>query len=482
MRDVYDVTIIGGGVSGAALAYTLSQYEVKVLWLEKENDLAMGASRANTAIVHGGYDPEPDTLMGKFNTQGAYMCMDLCDDLDVEFRKTGSFIIAFNDAEVEHLKLLYERGLANKVKDMEIMDGDQVRTREPHLSKEVVAGLWIPHSGVINPWEFTIAMGEVGVRNGVELKLKKEVTGLTREGDLWVIDVNDGKETYYANYVVNAAGVHSDEIHNWVAEPAFKITPTRGEYYLLDRAIGPSVNAVIFQCPSARGKGVLVSPTVHWNILVGPNSEVIDEKEDTSVTREALDNVGEQAKRSVPDLNLRASIRNYAGIRSNSDYGDFFIQISAPHFVDIAAIKSPGLTCAPPIALYAKGLLEQEGLALKKKTDWKGGRKVVRFKEIPEEKRADFIRENPLYGRVICRCETITEGEIVAAIHREITPVSLDAVKRRAGTGMGRCQGGFCSPRVLEIIARETGLEPTEVMDDAAGSYILTGMTKGEEA
>lgn len=247
MRDVYDVTIIGGGVSGAALAYTLSQYEVKVLWLEKENDLAMGASRANTAIVHGGYDPEPDTLMGKFNTQGAYMCMDLCADLDVEFRKTGSFIIAFNDAEIEHLKLLYKRGLENKVQDMELMDGDRVREREPHLSKEVVAGLWIPHSGVINPWEFTIAMGEVAVRNGVDLKLKKQVTGLTRGDDLWVVDVNDGKETYYSNYVVNAAGVHSDEIHNRVAEPSFKIIPTRGEYYLLDRAIGPSVNAVIFQ-------------------------------------------------------------------------------------------------------------------------------------------------------------------------------------------------------------------------------------------
>lgn len=477
---MHDLVILGAGVSGAALAYQLSRYDLDILVLEKENDVSLGCSRANTAIVHGGYDPEPDTLMGKFNVEGARMCMELCERLHVEFKKSGSYIVAFSEAEREHLKKLYNRGLANGCPNMEFIPGDELRKREPLLSEEIVEALWIPESGVINPWEFTLAMMQVAVREGVTLRLNEEVTGIERD-DSGVYTVITNKGRHQAKYIVNATGVHSAEIHNMVAEPAFEITPTRGEYFLLDRAAGELVKGVVFQCPTEKGKGVLVSPTVHDNILVGPNAEVIKDSEDTSVCRKNLDEIADLARRSVPNLDVRMNIRNYAGIRPNSSYGDFFVKISAPHFLDLAAIKSPGLTCAPRTALYAIELLQGDGLQLKEKAKWDGTRKVTRFKEIPLSERQAFIQEHPLYGRIICRCETITEGEIVDAIHMPIPPVSIDGVKRRCGTGMGRCQGGFCGPRVLDILCRETGLKPEEVTQDKAGSYILIGNTKEED-
>lgn len=477
---MHDVLIIGAGITGASLAYRLSRYQADVLVLEKENDVSLGCSRANTAIVHGGYDPAPDTLMGKFNVEGAYMCMELCDKLDVEFKKCGSFVVAFSEPERKTLEKLYQRGLENGCKGLEILSGVELRHREPQLSEEIVAALWIPDSGVINPWEFALAMMQVAVREGVALRLGEEVTDIRpREGEGYTVVTPKG--TYEARYVVNATGVHSAEVHNMVAEPAFEITPTRGEYYLLDRELGDLVKSVIFQCPTEKGKGVLVSPTVHGNILVGPNAEVIQDLEDTSVTRKNLDTIFDLAKRSVPSLDVRMNIRNYAGIRPNSPYGDFFVKISAPHFLDLSAIKSPGLTCAPRTAQYAIELLEGDGLGLHEKDAWNGTRKVTRFKEIPREERESFIEKHPLYGRVICRCETITEGEIVDAIHMPITPVSLDGIKRRCGTGMGRCQGGFCGPKVLEILCRETGIRPEEVMQDKAGSYLFTGKTKEED-
>lgn len=477
MTHIYDIAIIGGGVTGAATAYELSKRQLSVLWLEKENDLAMGATRANTAIIHGGYDPAPDTLMGKLNVAGAELCMELCETLNVEYRETGSYVIAFTPEDEAHLTMLYERGLKNGVRDMRIVDGDTVRADQPHLSEKVTKALRIPRSGVMNPWEFALAMGEVAVRNGVELKLGQEVTAIAAAEDGYTIRTQT--DTFRSAYVINAAGVHSDEIHNLVAEPTFTIVPTRGEYYLLDRTVGPLVTSVIFQCPTEQSKGVLVSPTIHDNILVGPNSEVIDDKENTAVTRAALDLVARDAAKSVPDIDFSYSIRNYAGVRANSDRNDFVIEFAAPRFLDLAAIKSPGLTCAPAIARLAVEMLAADGLAMTEKSDWRGGRDIVRFKSIPEAERAAFIRNNPLYGRVICRCETITEGEIVAAMRREIPPVSLDGMKRRAGTGMGRCQGGFCGPRVLEIIAREAGIAPDDVLNDADGSYILTERTKG---
>ncbi|MDO5033646.1 MAG: NAD(P)/FAD-dependent oxidoreductase [Eubacteriales bacterium] len=473
---MYDVAIIGAGVVGSCLAYECSRYQLKVLLLEKENDVALGASRANTAIVHGGYDPDPQSLMGKYNVEGAYLTMDQVEKLDVEFIKTGSLIVGFDEQDAQVIKEKYERGLVNGVKGMQILDGDQAREREPNLSKDITIALWVPDSGVINPWEFTLAHAEVAVREGVELKLKQEVTGLSWQDDHYIIETPE--EEFTARYVVNCAGTHADEIHEMVAEPAFKIEPTRGQYYVLDRAVGEIVKTVIFPCPNEFTKGILVSPTIHGNILVGPDAEIIEDKENTATTAEGLGLVARDATRCVPDLNLRSNIRNYAGVRANSDYGDFYLKIVAPNFLDIAAIKSPGLTCAPVLAQEGIKLLESEGLVCEAKDAWDGNRKVVRFKEIPDEEREDFIAAHPEYGRVICRCETITEGEIIASLKRGIPVVSIDGVKRRTGTGMGRCQGGFCGPRIVEILCRETGICPEDIVQDKAGSYILCGPTK----
>ncbi len=504
---MFDVAIIGAGVVGCALAYELSQYKILVALIEKENDVAMGASRANTAIIHGGYDPDPRTLMGKLNVEGMRRCFELCEELDVQHKKTGSWVVAFDEAQCATLEMLLQQGIANGCEDLEIFEGDVVRAREPSLSDDIVAALWIPESGIINPWEFALAMAEVAVRNGVTFAPNTKVCGLFWRGDHYEIKtravcaeydatINEDRmcdvsfaganaftsvdtTAIRARYVINAAGTESDRIHNMVAPPAFEIVPTRGEYYLLDgTAAGKLVGSVIFPCPTRAGKGITVSPTIHGDFLVGPNSEVIADRDDTSVTRDALRDIAEKARLIVPSLDVRMSIRNFAGVRSNSTYGDFFIEKSATNFIDLAAIKSPGLTCAPAIARVASEMLREEGLLKERKADWRGGRRVVRFKEIPENERAAFVREHPLYGRVICRCETITEGEIVAAMKREIPPVSIDGVKRRAGTGMGRCQGGFCGPRVLEIIARESGRDPLCIEEDGCGSMILVGETK----
>lgn len=473
---MYDVIIIGGGCIGSCTAYELSKYKLKVLLLEKENDLAQGASKANTAIVHGGYDPAPDTLMGKYNVEGAQVCMERSKTLDVEFRKTGSLIVALSEKEMDHVHEAYERGLINGCPGMEIWDGDQVKAHEPNISDEIVGALWVPESGVINPWEFTLAHGEVAHREGVEIKLQQKVLDLIPQEDGWIVLTD--REQFHTRFVVNAAGVHSDEIHNLVAEPAYTITPTRGQYFLLDRSYGEIVNAVIFPTPTERTKGILVSPTMHHNILVGPDAEAIPDKEDTSTTQAGLDYVAREAKRCVPSLNLRFNIRNYSGVRPNSDYGDFFQKIIAKQVLEIGAIKSPGLTCAPILAREGVKMLADEGLELEAKEDWDGSRKVVRFKELSLEEKREKIAENPAYGRVICRCEHITEGEILDGLKRGLPVTSLDAVKRRCGTGMGRCQGGFCGPKIVEILARETGLKPEEILQNKEGSFILIGTTK----
>lgn len=467
-----DITIIGAGAIGCAAAYELSKYNVNVLLLEKENDVSLGASRANTAIVHGGYDPDPESLMGKFNAKGAKRCFELAKELQIECKKTGSLIIAFTKEDLELLEIYLQRGIQNGVPGLEILEAEEVHRREPNLSENVIGALWVPESGVINPWELTIAFAEVAVRNGVDLQLNQEVQSIRKEDNCYLIKTQT--QEIKTKYVINAAGVHSAEIHEMIAEPAFKITPTKGQYFLLDGGVnGTIVNSVIFPCPTKLTKGILVSPTIHTNTLIGPDAEAMDNAEDTSTTRQGLDTVINGAKRAVPSLNFSTNIRNYAGIRANSDYGDFYIKMIQPNFLDLAAIKSPGLTCAPVIAEMAVEMLVEEGLAMNPKEHWQGGRELIRFKELPFEEKQKAISENPLYGRIICRCEHITEGEIVDAIHRELPVVSLDGIKRRTGAGLGRCQGGFCAPKVLQIIARETGLSIEEITQDKAGGFVI---------
>lgn len=480
---MYDVTVIGCGTVGSATAYELSKYHLKTLVLEAENDVSLGATRANSAIMHAGFDPEPGSLMARLNVEGAERAKELCQKLSVHYNQIGSLVVAFSEEELALIETLYERGIKNGVKDLELLDQEALHQKEPNLSHESLGALYAPTAAIVNPWEFCLALAETAVRNGVDIALSNRVQDIKKIDGGYEITTN--KATYQTKYVFNAAGVHSDDIHNLVAEPNFKITPKRGEYYLLDKSEGTVVNHVIFQCPSSIGKGVLISPTVHGNLVVGPNSEPVltedlDSGKDTESTITGLKLVADLARKSVPDLNLRQSIRNFSGVRANNSTGDFVLQEAASGFIDLAGVKSPGLTSAPAIALYGIEMLEKSiGESFTRKDSFIDSREKVTFNELSLDEKNQLISQNNDYGRVICRCETITEGEIRAAAHSPIPPVSLDGIKRRCNAGMGRCQGGFCGPRVVEILADERNKSPLDILQDREGSYILVEATKG---
>ena len=473
---MYDVVIIGCGIVGAATAFELSKYRLKVGIVERENDVACCTTKANSAIIHAGYDPVPGTLMARLNVRGAALARELCAALDVPYLPCGSMVLGFSPEDQAHLEELYRRGVANGVPDLALLTGDEARAMEPNLSPAVTAALHAPTAAICSPWEYGLALAETAVRNGAELQLETAVTGLTPTEEGWRVETNRG--VLEARYVVNAAGLDAQAIHEMAAPPSFAIHPSRGQYFLLDKSEGGRVGRVIFQCPNEKGKGVLVSPTVHGNLIVGPDAEPV-EGDDTSTTSAGLAFVRETALRSVPSVDFRTSIRNFAGVRASTGAKDFIIELSAPHFLDLAGICSPGLSAAPAIGEYAVELLGQAGLALERKADFQASRKRIRFREMSPEEKAKLVAEHPAYGRVICRCETVTEGEILDALAGPIPPRSVDGVKRRAGAGLGRCQGGFCGPRVVELLAREQHRSPGDIPQERAGSWLLVRETKG---
>lgn len=474
----YDVAIIGAGIIGCSLARELSRYDKKVALIEKENDVAMGTTRANSAIIHAGYDPEPGTLMAKYNVEGNRLTGEIAAELNIPFERCGSFVLAFSEDDQKTLRMLYERGLQNGVPGMEILDGEKAREMEPNLSPEVVGALWAPSAGIINPWEFALLLAQNAVLNGVDLLLEHEVSGVEKEGDCFILHFTD-KEDLRAKYLINAAGIESDEIAAMAGDRSFSIDASRGQYYLLDKSQGALFHHVLFQCPGPLGKGILVAPTVHGNLIVGPDANPGSARDSVATDRKGLEHVVTESRRTSTAINFRENIRNFAGLRAQPSTGDFIVgpSESTPHLYNIAGIKSPGLSAAPAIAAGAAAYLVKQ-LGAKKKADYVVYRKAPMCKTLPEEEKATLIKENPAYGRVICRCETITEGEIVDALHAPITPRTLDGIKRRCNAGMGRCQGGFCGPRVLELISRELGIKPEEVLLDRNGSYILTEKTQ----
>ncbi len=476
---MYDITIVGCGIIGASLAYQLSQYDLQVLVLEKENDIAMGTTKANSAIVHAGYDPEPGTLISRLNVRGAEMMEDLCRKLDVRYKRIGSLVLAFDEKDRKHLEKLYDNGIKNGVPGIRILSGEEAREMEPHLSQQVCAALYAPSAGIIDPWGLCIAEAETAVRNGVTLKLRSGVTGLEQREDSVVVHTESGD--YETRYLVNCAGGWGHEICALTGETEWEAMPSRGEYYLLDKSSGSLVNHVIFQCPTAAGKGVLVTQTVHGNLLVGPNAVPVKSPYNRETSLDGLDAVAAASRKSVDGIDLRQSIRTFAGVRAVTSEADFIIRPAraCPRMLHVAGIKSPGLSAAPAIAEYAAGILADMGVTLNQKANWDGTRTQIRFKELSQQEKAKLIAKDARYGRVICRCETITEGEIVAAIHSPIPPCSIDGIKRRAGAGMGRCQGGFCGPRVLDILARELATNPLDILQDGDGTTLLIGETKG---
>lgn len=476
---MFDVTIIGCGVIGASLAYKLSRYDLNVLILERENDVAMGTTKANSAIVHAGYDPTPGTLMAKLNVEGSAQMEALCRTLDVAYKRIGSMVLAFNEQDLETLRHLQRTGIENGVQGLQLLSAEEVKALEPNLADNVCAALLAPTAAVVDPWGLCLAETEVSIRNGAELRRNSRVTNIDDLGDHLLVHTTSGN--YETRYLVNCSGTHGHEISAMVGSAEWQALPTRGEYYLLDKSSGSLVQHVIFQCPSQAGKGVLVSPTVHGNLIVGPNAEPVEDMDDCATTLSGLDEVAAASRKSIPTVDLRQSIRNFSGVRAVTSEADFIIRPAAhaPHLLHVCGIKSPGLSAAPAIADYAIEQLKNMGLALREKPSWDGSRKQLRFRSLSQEEKAAVIAQDPRYGRVICRCETITEGEIVAAIHSPIPPCSVDGIKRRAGAGMGRCQGGFCGPRVLEILARELHKDPTEILQDGSGTQLLLGRTKG---
>lgn len=402
-----------------------------------------------------------------------------CRTLSVRYIRSGSFVIAFDVGQAGHLRQLYDRGVKNGVKGMKLLSGTEAREMEPNLSPKVCGALYAPSAAIVDPWGLCIALAETAVNNGVEVRLNSALTGVEDRGASLLLHTSSGD--YETRYAVNCAGCSAHEVCAMTGETEWEPKPLRGEYYLLDKTSGNLVRRVIFQCPTAVGKGVLLAPTVHGNLIVGPNARPVPDGNCRETTAAGLDEVAAAAKKSVPGVDLRQSIRNFAGVRAEINHHDFIIRPAKalPRLLHVAGIKSPGLSSAPAIAEYAAGLLKGMGLTLTEKPNWDGVREQLRFKELSDAEKRELIARDPRYGRVICRCETITEGEIAAAIRSPIPPCSVDGIKRRTGAGMGRCQGGFCGPRVLDILARELGKSPMDIPQDMQGTFILTGETKG---
>ena len=438
----------------------------------------MGASKANSAIVHSGYDPEPGTLMAKYNVEGNKMFDKLCKDLSVPFKRNGSLIIGFDEDDQKELEVLYNRGIKNGVEGVKLLSAEEVLEMEPNLNKDVKGALFCPTGGIVGAYEFTIALSENAIDNGGELRLNSKVVGIEKDEN-FKIKLENG-DVVEARFVVNAAGIYADKIHNMVCEEDFKITPRKGEYYVLDKSQGRLFEKTIFQCPTKLGKGVLVTPTVHGNLLVGPDAIDTCDKDSVSTEYDGLAKVREVSLKTTNKVNFRENIRNFAGLRAIADKPDFIIGEAkdVKGFFDVAGIKSPGLSSAPAIAVDVVKMLDESGLALEKKDNFNEKREQVHFIELSPEEKANLIKKDSRYGRIICRCENITEGEIVDSINRTLGARTIDGVKRRCRPGCGRCQGGFCGPRVQEIISRETGMNIEEVLLDKNGSYIISGKTK----
>ena len=475
---MYDIIIIGAGVSGASIARELSRYEAKICVLEKGEDVCSGTSKANSGIVHAGYDAAPGSLMAKLNVQGNRMMEGLSRELDFSFKRTGSFVVCTEETGVPKLQELYERGIKNGVEDLQILNKEQALEMEPNLSDDTVAVLYAPTAGIVCPFGLNIAMAENAFVNGVEFRVDTEVQEIRKTKSGYCLETSQG--VFETKYVVNAAGVYADVFHNMVSENKIHITPRKGEYFLLDKSAGTHVSRTIFALPGKYGKGVLVTPTVHGNLLVGPTADDLENKEGTNTTASGLEQIREKSGGTVKNLPLRQVITSFAGLRAHEDGHEFMIGEveDAPGFIDCAGIESPGLTSAPAIGVMAAGILKEK-MKLQEKEHFTAERTgILNPAELTIEERNELIRKNPAYGNIICRCEMISEGEILDAIHRPLGAKSLDGVKRRTRAGMGRCQSGFCSPRTMEILHRELGIPMEELTKSGGSSRLIEGKNK----
>lgn len=474
----YDVMIIGGGVAGAASARELSRYKVNACVVEREEDVCCGTSKANSAIIHAGYDAATGSLMAKLNVRGNEMMEELSKELDFPFQRNGSLVICLSEEDMPNLQALYDRGVANGVKDLRILNKAEVLEMEPNISDDVYAALYAPTAGIVCPFNLNIALAENANVNGVEFKFDTEVKGIRKIEGGYELITSTG--VFTTKTVVNAAGVYADKLHNMVSANKIHITARRGDYCLLDKSAGKHVSKTIFALPNKKGKGVLVAPTVHGNLIVGPTAIDVEDKEGINTTKEGMDQLIEKAGMNVKNLPMRSVITSFAGLRAHEDGHEFIIEEveDAEGFFDCAGIESPGLSSCPAIGEMVADLVSKK-LGLEKKDDFIATRKGILDPDtLSKDERAALIKENPAYGNIICRCEMVTEGEILDAIHRPLGAKSLDGVKRRTRAGMGRCQSGFCSPRTMEILARENHMSMFEITKSGGKSNIVVGTNK----
>lgn len=474
---MYDVTVIGAGVVGGMIARTLSAYDLKVCILEKENDVAMGASRANSAIVHAGFDAKEGSLKALLNVRGSEMMERVTKELGVKYRRNGSLVVGFDDSDRETIGQLYNRGIANGVKDLRILNRQEVLELEPNIGDRVICALYAPTGAIVCPYELTIAAVGNAMDNGADLRLNFKAEAITRSDGCYEIKSASGN--ICTKYIVNAAGIFSDEVAGLIGDKSFSVHPRRGEYILLDKTCGNTVSHTIFRTPSEMGKGILVTPTVDGNLLLGPTSVDIEDKTDTSTHAEGFASIIKQASENVNGILFNQTITSFCGLRATGSTGDFIINSPAENFINVAGIESPGLSASPAIAEYVTGLLEKAGLRLDKKSNYNPLRKPAHyFREASVEEKNEIIKKDSSFGRIICRCETVTEGEIREAIRTNPPARDLDGVKRRTRAQMGRCQGGFCVPYITEILAEELAIPYEKVTKSGIGSEIITGKTK----
>lgn len=471
---MYDILIIGAGVSGCGAARYLAKYQAKICVLERGEDVCEGTSKANSGIIHAGFDAKPGSLKARMNVRGNQLMGQAAEELDIPFIRNGSLVVCTDPQKTGELERLLENGRKNNVPDLQILGKDELKKQEPHISEESVAALYAPTGGIVCPFELNLALAENAWDNGVEFRFREEVREIQKCREGYRVKTSAG-HTYQGKVVINAAGVYADHIHNLVCEKKMELIPRKGEYMLLDKRAGGHVSRTIFTLPGPYGKGVLVTPTVHGNLLVGPTAEDIQDKEGVNTTRAGLEKVREKCREAVRDVPLNQVITSFSGLRAHEPGDDFVIHESEDGFFDCAGIESPGLTSCLAIGELL-GELVSGKLHLPGREDFRPRRRgITRPERLSLAERNRLIQENPAYGNIVCRCEGISEGEILEAIRRPLGAKTMDGVKRRVRAGMGRCQGGFCSPKVMELLAREWKMDLLEVRKSGPDSRMLAG-------
>lgn len=473
-----DVCIIGAGIVGTAIARELSKYDLSICVLEKENDVGNGATLANSAIIHSGHDPKEGTLKAKLNVLGNALYDQLEKELHIPLIHTGAYLVAHDQEQIETLEMLKKRADKNGVPHEDI-PLDEAFKNEPNLSKNILKVLSLPTTKVTFPWEVAVILMENAIKNGVTLERNQAVMAIHKKDGYFQVETET--DVFEARYIINAAGVYADTIAAMIeTEVPYKVIPRKGEYFVIDRREKGYMNKVIYPVPSSKGKGVLVTPQVHGEILIGPTSEVIENKDGNTTTAKGLAYIREHAKEIADDIPYAKTIRTFAGIRPSIETYDFYLKesLEVPNFFHCGGIDSPGLTSAPAIAEYVTRWLEtKEPLNRKKAFD--GTRDIIKpFRSMTDQEKKDAFLKDKRYGRLICKCERVTEGDVIQAIHRPIPADSVKAVKKRTRAGAGICQGGYCEHHVIDLIARELSIKKTDVNYYAKDTHILVHETK----